>query len=94
MENDDELKLDGMKRKLESAQNFIADIAKSGDKHSIPPAIAVAIFGMFSRTVVQDYIENGMSKEDAIRRVATDFTDGLGIKAIFRLSANGDGKLH
>jgi hypothetical protein len=94
MKDDDELTPEKMGKNLEAAHEFITDLAESGQKHSIPPAVAVTIFGLFSRAVVKMYMDDGMSKEEATREVVTDFTDGLGIKTIFRMSAKGDGKTH
>jgi predicted amino acid dehydrogenase len=94
MENEKKIDPETMTENMEAARRFISDIAKSGQKNGIPPAVAVTVLGLFSRAVVQMYMADGMSKEEATREVVTDFTDGLGIKAIFRLSAKDGGKPH
>jgi hypothetical protein len=94
MENENEIDPEKMMENLKSAQGFMSDIAQSGEKHGIPPSVAVTVFGLFSRAVVRMHEQDGMSKQDAIKEVVTDFTDGLGIKTLFRLHDTSGKKMH
>lgn len=62
-----------------ASQEFLQALATEAKQRKIPLEIVVALLGLFSKAVVEMYVDNGISRDKAINDVVTDFMGGLGI---------------
>lgn len=81
----------GTRANAKNAADFLNHIADEIIKREIPPQVAVTLFGVFGRQIVEAMVEHGRPQEEAISDVAGVFMKGLGVATLIKHVTLNDG---
>lgn len=65
---------------LKTTEDFMATIGQKAREHKIKPHMLVRMFGLYTRHVVDNLVENGVPREQATMEAFELFAQGLGMK--------------